>query len=266
VSQLHRFHDRVCGLNVGLRVNPGISYSHYDLADPARRYSRLGVIDYRELESVADLINGMMFHFNCENDEVDNIAAAVERIGARYAALLEKMQWVSLGGGIFFTREGYPVERFCQILKEFSERFEVQVYLEPGEAAITGCAELVTTVLDVVHNEIDIAIIDASMEAHLLDHLIYRTNPRLTSPGSGPHRMMVAGRTCLAGDVFGSYDLETMLKVGDEVRVADTAGYTMVKKNWFNGVPMPSIAVRRLSGEVELVRSFGFEDYLGSLS
>ena len=266
VSQLHRFHDRVCGLNVGLRVNPGISYSHYDLADPARRYSRLGVIDDRELESVADLINGMMFHFNCENDDVDNIAAAIDSIGMRYGALLEKMRWVSLGGGIFFTREGYPMERFCQVLKKFSDRYGVQVYLEPGEAAITGCAELVTTVLDVVHNEVDIAIVDASVEAHLLDHLIYRTNPGISSPGVGPYRMMIAGRTCLAGDIFGTYDLDAPLKVGDEVRIADTAGYSMVKKNWFNGVPMPSIAVRRLNGEVELARSFGYEEYVSSLS
>jgi carboxynorspermidine decarboxylase len=266
VSQLHRFHDRVCGLNVGLRVNPGISYSHYDLADPARHYSRLGVTNDQKLADVAGLISGMMFHFNCENDDVDNIAAAVDSIGARYGALLEKMRWVSLGGGIFFTKEGYPVERFCRVLKEFSDRFGVQVYLEPGEAAITGSSELITTVLDVVHNEVDIAIVDASVEAHLLDHLIYRTNPRISSPGVGPHRMMIAGRTCLAGDIFGTYDLDTPLKVGDEVRIADTAGYSMVKKNWFNGVPMPSIVVRRLNGEVELVRCFGYEEYVSSLS
>jgi carboxynorspermidine decarboxylase len=266
VSQLKMFHERVRGLKVGLRVNPGISYSHYDLADPARRFSRLGVSSDEELHTVADLLSGMMFHFNCENDDVENIASAINQIGARYGALLEKMAWVSLGGGIFFTKAGYPLERFCQVVKEFSQRFGVQVYLEPGEAAITGCCELVTTVLDVVHNEVDIAIVDASLEAHMLDHLIYHTNPRLSSPGLGSTQVMIAGRTCLAGDVIGSYDLEKSLKVGDEVRIADTAGYTMVKKNWFNGVPMPAIAVRRLNGDLELVRSFGYEDFAGSLS
>jgi carboxynorspermidine decarboxylase len=124
----------------------------------------------------------------------------------------------------------------------------------------------VTTVLDVVHNEVDIAIIDASVEAHLLDHLIYHTNPKISSPGPGNHKVMIAGRSCLAGDVFGSYELESELKIGNEVRIADTAGYTMVKKNWFNGVPMPSIVVRRLNGDLEVVRSFGYEDYIGSLS
>lgn len=266
VSQLKRFYNCVRALKVGLRVNPGISYSHFDLANPARRYSRLGVCNEHELQSAADLISGMMFHFNCENDDVENIAAALDQIGVKYALLLEKMEWVSLGGGIYFTKDWYPLERFCRILKNFSERYGVQVYLEPGEAAITCSTELLTTVLDVVHNEIDIAIVDASVEAHMLDHLIYRTNPRLSSPCPGTYPVMIAGRSCLAGDIFGSYQLEAGLKVGDEVRIADAAGYTMVKKNWFNGVPMPSIAVRRLNGTVELVRSFGYEDYLGSLS
>jgi carboxynorspermidine decarboxylase len=266
VSQLKMFHDRVRSLKVGLRVNPGISYSHFDLADPARKYSRLGVCSEDELHEVADLISGMMFHFNCENDDAGNIAAAIEQIGLKYASLLERMEWVSFGGGIYFTKDGYPLESFCRVLKHFSERYGVQVYLEPGEAAVTCSTELVTTVLDVVHNEVDIAIVDASVEAHLTDHLIYQTNPRVSFPGPGTNRIMIAGRTCLAGDIFGSYELERPLKIGDEVRLADAAGYTMVKKNWFNGIAMPSIAVRRLNGTVELVRSFDYKDYLNNLS
>ncbi len=266
ISQLNRFHERVSGLKVGLRVNPGISYSHFDLADPARSCSRLGVCSEQELDTVSDLISGVMFHFNCENDDIENIAAAIDQIGIKYASLLKKMEWVSLGGGIYFTKDGYPLERFCRVLKNFSERYGVQVYLEPGEAAITCSTELVTTVLDVVHNEVAIAIVDASVEAHMLDHLIYRTSPRISSPSSGTNQIIIAGRSCLAGDLFGNYELETALKIGDEVRIADAAGYTMVKKNWFNGLAMPSIAVRRLDGSVELVRSFDYKDYIGNLS
>ncbi|MBV5338188.1 MAG: carboxynorspermidine decarboxylase, partial [Deltaproteobacteria bacterium] len=103
VSQLRMFHSRLNGLKAGLRVNPGISYSHFDLANPARRYSRLGVSNRDELLAAADLISGMMFHFNCENDDVVNIAAAIEAIGVKYASLLERMEWVSFGGGIYFT-------------------------------------------------------------------------------------------------------------------------------------------------------------------
>ncbi len=266
ISQLQLFHDSVSNLKVGLRVNPGISYSHFDLADPARQYSRLGVSSLEELEAVSEQISGIMFHFNCENDDIENITDAINQIANKYSNVLKKMHWVSFGGGIYFTKDDYPLEKFCQVLKDFSETFGVQVYLEPGEAAITGCAELVTTVLDIVHNEVDIAIVDASIEAHMLDHLIYHTNPKIASHESGENPILIAGRTCLAGDLFGHYKLDSPLKIGDIVSFADAAGYTMVKKNWFNGVAMPSIAVKRLNGTVELARSFDYNDYLNCLS
>lgn len=266
ISQLTEFLGDVPGIKLGLRVNPGISYSRFDLANPVRKYSRLGVGDKNELMRISLLLSGVMFHFNCENDDVENICAAIDFIDQNYGPLLEKMEWVSLGGGISFTGDGYRLDPFCKKLKNFGEKFGVQVYLEPGEAVITGCAELVTTVLDVLHNEIDIAVVDASVEAHMLDHLTYRTNPKIAFPEPGSHRMMIAGRTCLAGDVFGEYGLTTPLKTGDEVRIADAAGYTMVKMNWFNGVPMPAIVVRRLDGTVGILRKFGYKDFKRSLS
>jgi carboxynorspermidine decarboxylase len=265
-SQLEMYNKYVRGLKLGLRVNPGISYSHFDLADPARKYSRLGVLNLKKLKEISPLISGMMFHFNCENDDFANLAKSLDHIGNRYGALLKKMEWVSLGGGLHFTKKGYPLKEFCAKLKDFSGKYGVQIYLEPGEAVITQSAELVTTVLDVVHNELDIAIVNASLEAHMLDHLIYRTNPKLSFPKSGSLTFMIAGRSCLAGDVFGTYRLVNRLKVGDEVRFADAAGYTMVKKNWFNGVHMPSIVIRRLNGKVEKVREFGYEDFKNNLS
>ncbi|CAK0746163.1 Carboxynorspermidine/carboxyspermidine decarboxylase [Gammaproteobacteria bacterium] len=266
ISQLENYYLKVSNRQLGLRVNPGISYSQYDLADPARKYSRLGVVDYQEVERVAPILSGLMFHFNCENDDADNFIAAIEKISQHYGPLLKKMEWVSLGGGIAFTKENYPLDRLCAALKNFAQSFAVQVYLEPGEAVVSGCAELVTTVLDVVHNTMDIAIVDASMEAHMLDHLIYRTSPRLAWPEPGEHKILVAGRTCLAGDVFGEYDLKTRLAIGDQVRIADAGGYTMVKKNWFNGIAMPAIVVRRLDDTLERIRSFGYADFKRSLS
>lgn len=266
LSQLQRFYPQIEGHNIGLRVNPGISYSHFDLADPARQCCRLGVVNVQDLEAVLDRISGIMFHFNCENDDFENIKNAIQTIGNQYASILHRLKWVSLGGGIYFTKEGYPIEKLAEVLKAFSEKYAVQIYLEPGEAAITQTTELVTTVLDVVHNEVDIAIVDSFVEGHLLDHLIYKTNPRVAYPTAGKYPIVIAGRSCLAGDIFGNYELEKPLAVGDEVRFADTAGYTMVKKNWFNGIPMPSIAVRRLDGSTELVRSFSYEDFISSLS
>jgi carboxynorspermidine decarboxylase len=266
LSQLQAFAGEARGLQLGVRVNPGFSHSHFDLADPARRYSRLGVRDGKALRKAAGRLSGVMFHFNCENDDFGNLAGNLDRLGREYGDLLERMEWVSLGGGLHFTKPDYPLDAFCAKLKRLHERYGVQVYLEPGEAAITQSAELVTTVLDVVRNEVDVAIVDAALEAHMLDHLIYRTNPRLNAPGPGPHQVMVAGRSCLAGDVFGTYRLAKRLRPGSVVRIADAAGYTMVKKNWFNGMPMPSIVVRRLDGTVDVVRRFGYKDYVASLS
>jgi carboxynorspermidine decarboxylase len=265
-SQLTTHHHLVEHLTVGVRVNPGISHSHFDLADPARPFSRLGIVDVEELRRVAPLVSGLMFHFNCENDDLAGLEASLDMIGERYGSVLEQMAWVSLGGGIAFTGPGYPVDDFCSALRRFAQRFDVQLYLEPGEAVITDAAELVTTVLDVVHNEARVAVIDASVEAHMPDHLIYGTNPRLSAPAPGPHRVIIAGRTCLAGDVFGSYDLAAPIEVGDEVRLADAAGYTMVKTSWFNGLPHPGIVVRRLDGTIDVVREFGYQDFKRNLS
>ena len=138
--------------------------------------------------------------------------------------------------------------------------------MEPGESAITGSTELVTRVVDIVHNEIDIAIVDASVEAHMLDLLIYRLSAKLENEPAAGHKYMIAGRSCLAGDVFGSFHFRERLKIGDEVRFADAAGYTMVKKNWFNGLQMPAIAVRRLDDRIEFVRNFSYDDFVTNLS
>lgn len=265
VSQLKMFYDEVKHLKVGLRINPGISYSHFDLADPARKNSRLGVFDKKEVLKVLNKINGVMFHYNCENDDFTSFSKMLDTISKKYEDVLHKVGWVSLGGGLYFTKDGYPLDKFCRKLKEFSKKHNVQVYLEPGEAAITKCCELVTTVLDIVHNGKDIAIVDASTEAHMLDLLIYQTPAKIEAK-SGKNEYIIAGRSCLAGDIFGTYKLAGKLKVGSTVKFADAAGYTMVKKNWFNGIKMPSIVVKRLNGKVEIVRQFQYSDFVKNLS
>jgi carboxynorspermidine decarboxylase len=211
------------------------------------------------------LITGVMFHFNCENDDFKNFSANLDYMGRAYGPVLEKLEWVSLGGGLYFTKEGYPVDAFCRKLKEFSARYRVQVYLEPGESVVTQSTELVTTVLDVVRNEKDIAIVDASTEAHMLDLLIYRQNARIDG-AAGPYNYVIAGSSCLAGDIFGTYGFCSPLRPGSIIRFVDAGGYTMVKKNWFNGLRMPSIVIKRLDGSVSPTRRFTYKDYVTSLS
>jgi len=266
ISQLNKFYPLVKNKNLGLRVNPKISYSHFDLADPARKYSRLGLINKKDILNIIDKIDGLMFHFNCENEDVDNLEQSLNYIGKNYSFMLNKVSWVSFGGGIYFTKAGYNIEKFCKILRDFSRKYDVQVYLEPGESSITMSAKLVTTVLDIIHNGKDIAIIDSSTEAHMLDLLTYHTPAKMAEQKNARYEYIVAGRTCLAGDIFGTYKFAKHLKVGDKIIFEDAAGYSMVKMNWFNGIQMPSIVVKRLNGKTEVIKSFTYKDFVGNLS
>lgn len=265
VSQLTRFKDRAYALPRGLRLNPGISSSTFDLADPARPFSRLGESDPDRIAAVIDLIDGFMIHNNCENEDFALFDALLSRVEERFGGILGKVSWISLGGGIHFTGTGYPLEAFCQRLKAFSEKYGVQVYLEPGEAAVSNSTTLEVTVLDKITNQKEIVIVDSAVEAHMLDLLIYRAHAQV-KPDAGPYAYMVTGKSCLAGDVFGEFRFPRALEVGDRISIQDAAGYTMVKMNWFNGVQMPSIAVRELDGSVRLIREFTFTDFERSLS
>lgn len=265
ISQLERFESQSAGIIRGLRLNPGVSSSTFDLADPARPFSRLGEWDISKVEPVLDLVSGFMIHNNCENGSFELFDSMLSKIEQEFAPLLKKAEWVSLGGGIHFTGDDYPLEKFAERLKRFSGDFDVQVYLEPGEAAITKSTTLEVTVLDKLFNGKDLVVVDSSIEAHLLDLLIYRENAKV-HPDEGPHRYMVCGKSCLAGDVFGEFDFPDEPKIGDRISIQDTAGYTMVKKNWFNGVQMPSIAIRELDGSLRTVREFDYADYEQSLS
>lgn len=265
ISQLERFEAASRSHVRGLRVNPGVSTSDFTLADPARPFSRLGESDPARIAAVMPHISGFMFHNNCENADFDRFDAMLGTIEERFGPLLHQVDWVSLGGGIHFTGDGYPLEAFCARLKHFAQTYGVQVYLEPGEAAITKSATLEVTVLDTLFNGKNLAIVDSSIEAHMLDLLIYRQSAKI-APDTGPHEWMVCGKSCLAGDIFGEFRFEQPLQIGDRLSIQDAAGYTMVKKNWFNGVKMPAIVLRELDGSLRLVRAFDYSDYTASLS
>lgn len=267
LSQLDMYYDLVKHLPVGIRINPGISNSSFDLANPSRKFSRLGVVDKHDLtEEYLQKIHGVMLHYNCENDSFEDFETKLEHLGEIYGHIFERMDWISLGGGLYYGKEGYPVDEFAECLRNFARKFKTQVYLEPGESAITFAGELVTSVVDIVHNEKNIAIVDSSIEAHALDLLIYDLDAKMKQPATAKKNYIVAGRSCLAGDVFGEYNFSKELNIGDEIRFADAAGYTMVKKNWFNGLQMPSIAIKRLNGKVELIKKFTYKDFKGALS
>ena len=291
ISQLNAFKDQAKAQNVpvGLRLNPKTSNSSFIIADPARPFSRLGEHDREKIEAVLTDITGVMIHNNCENDSFEAFSESLADIEARFGDILVELEWVSLGGGIHFIAPDYPLEKLAERLKTFSEKYGVQVYLEPGEASIHGAGTLVSTVLDVLHNEKNLAVVDSSIEAHMLDLLIYRESAPIVAVNSdlmniaplaidptniapisenvaAADNTIIYGRSCLAGDIFGEYALPENLQIGDTVSFGNAAGYTMVKKNWFNGVNMPAIVIRRLDGSIDVQREFDYQDYKASLS
>ncbi len=253
--------------SMGLRLNPGVSYAGQDLANPARQFSRLGVQADHIDPIVFDTIDGVMFHMNCENKDADAFIGLLDAISEQFGEHLNKLDWVSLGGGVFFTWPGYAIEKLAAALKAFSEKHGVQLYLEPGEAIITKTADLVVTVVDVVENGMKTAIVDSATEAHRLDTLIYDEPATIAEASDdGKHEYVIGSCSCLAGDQFCVTQFDEPLKIGQRLHILDSAGYTMVKLNWFNGLKMPSIYCERSTGEIQKLNEFGYEDFKRSLS
>ena len=265
ISQLQRYGARAKGKPQGLRLNPGTSYSGFDLADPARPFSRLGESDPARILAVADQLSGVMIHNNCENDDFDRFDRMLGDVEARYGELLHRLDWVSLGGGISFTSPGYALDAFCARLRRFAQTYAVTVYLEPGAAVVRHAATLEVSVVDLGCNGKNLAVVDSSTEAHMLDLLIYREAATI-GDGRGEHRYQICGKTCLAGNIFGEANFSVPLQIGDRLSIGDAGAYTLVKKNWFNGVNMPSIVVKELDGSIRRVREFTYDDYVASLS
>lgn len=267
-SQLAAYRHIVEGkASIGLRLNPGVSYAGQDLANPARQFSRLGVQADHIDPAVFENINGVMFHMNCENKDVDAFIALLDSISQRFGQYLDKLDWVSMGGGVFFTWPGYDVEKLGLALKAFADKHGVQMYLEPGEAIITKTTDLVVTVVDIVENGMKTAIVDSATEAHRLDTLIYKEPASvLEASETGSHEYVIGSCSCLAGDQFCVAKFAKPLEIGQRLHILDSAGYTMVKLNWFNGLKMPSVYCERTSGEIEKLNEFGYEDFKRSLS
>jgi len=270
-NQLERFRPlwQQSPVSIGLRVNPEHSEGAVEIYDPCAPKSRLG-IPRREFEGRSlEGVEGLHFHTLCEQlfEPLERTVAVFEE---KFAEFLPGMKWLNLGGGHHITREGYDLDGLVELIVHLQQKYGVQVYLEPGEAIAIGTGLLVGEVLDVVHNQVDTAILDVSATCHMPDVLEMPYRPEIWGgfdPGEKTCTYRLGGPSCLAGDVIGDWSFEQPLEPGDRLAFLDMAHYTMVKTTTFNGIQHPHLCTYEpLSGELKVVRSFGYGDFRSRLS
>lgn len=256
-------------VSIGIRVNPECSTQEgHAIYDPCAPGSRLGVTlaDFPK-ELPAD-IEGLHFHTLCEQNAED-LVTTFRAFEKKFAPYLKQIKWLNMGGGHHITRADYKLDVLKELICEIRNKYSLEVYLEPGEAIALNAGYLVTEVMDIVHNGMDILILDASAACHMPDVLEMPYRPPLKGgyqPGEKAHTYRLSSMTCLAGDVIGDYSFEREIQVGDRLVFEDMAIYSMVKNNTFNGMPLPSIAILKEDGSAEIVKEFGYEDFKGRLS
>lgn len=262
------------GKSIGLRINPECSTQEgHAIYDPCAPGSRLGVTKEGFLQEsflekdLLSLLDGLHFHTLCEqnSDALEQTLAAVEE---KFGEYLYQMKWINFGGGHHITRADYDIPRLERCITHMQEKYGVTVYLEPGEAVALNAGYLVATVLETLHNGMDIAILDTSAACHMPDVLEMPYRPPLQGsgqPGEKSYTYRLGGPTCLAGDIIGDYSFDHALQEGERLVFEDMAIYSMVKNNTFNGMPLPGIALWKKDGGCELIKSFGYEDFKGRL-
>ena len=270
ISQLETYKEQLKPTNsIGLRINPEVSTVEVDLYNPCAPYSRLGITKKNLPETLPEIVEGLHFHALCEQN-VDALQQVLVQFESNFSQYFSQLQWINFGGGHHITREDYDVEGLIKLLKEFKSKYpHLKIYLEPGEAVGWQTGYLESTVLDIVDNGMKLAILDTSAECHMPDTLAmpYRAEIRNADiAGEKPYTYRFGGNTCLAGDIIGDYSFDKELKIGDKIILEDMIHYTMVKTTTFNGINLPSIAIKRKNGEFEVIRDYNYESYKDRLS
>ena len=265
-SQWKHFRNRIskdCSVQFGLRINPGYSEIETEIYNPCAANSRLGItlenFEPDELEG----ISGLHFHTMCEQG-ADTLERTLEVVEKKFGKYLYNMKWLNFGGGHHISKPDYDTDKLISLVKKIREKYDVEVFLEPGEAVAINAGFLVTTVLDVTRNGMELAIVDTSAACHMPDVLEMPYRPFIISSetaGVLPYTYRLGGPTCLAGDIIGDYSFSKPLSPGDRLVFTDMAMYSIVKNNTFNGMPLPAIWLLKADGSTRLIKEFGYEDF-----
>ncbi|MDT8425998.1 MAG: carboxynorspermidine decarboxylase [Methyloprofundus sp.] len=256
-------------LKIGLRINPEHSEGAVAVYDPCSPGSRLGIPLSQLDESLLDGISGLHFHTLCEQG-FEPLQRTVQAVEEKFGHLLAHMEWVNFGGGHHITAPGYNIEGLIQLVKDFSAKYQVQVYLEPGEAVAIGTGILSCEVLDITWNQLNQAILDTSATCHMPDTLEMPYRPDISGADQAnqlAYSYRLGGLTCLAGDVIGDYSFAQPLQIGQRIIFEDMSHYTMVKTTTFNGTHLPALAVWNSETDaLQVIKTFSYDDFKNRLS
>ena len=264
-SQWEKFKDKVGNKKCGIRVNPECSRAPKEIYDACAPKSRLGIKSVEFKNQSLKGITGLHFHALCEQNS-DALVKVLQSFEKKFSRFLPQIQWVNFGGGHHITRADYDVDNLINLIKKFRKKYPniEEVYLEPGEAVGWKAGFLVTSILDVIFNDMAIAIVDTSASAHMPDTIIMPYRPDIRGGGKlaeKKYNYRIGGNTCLFGDIIGDYSFDQALKVGDKLIIEDQIHYTIVQNNTFNGIKLPSIALLKKNGELKILKKFGYEEY-----
>lgn len=268
MSQLRRFKDKALALKktIGVRINPEISTQGGGMYDPCSPTSRMGIKEEHFDDAMLPFISGLHFHTLCQQN-ADALETTLQQVEKRFGKYFSKLKWINFGGGHHITRPDYDVHKLIQLIRYYKSTYGFDIYLEPGEGVVLNAGFLVASVLDIVKNDMDIAILDTSATCHMPDVLEMPFEPPVVGTlKHSAHHYRLSGPTCLSGDNIGQYYFASPLKINDKIIFEDMALYTMVKNNTFNGTPLPAIYARNQEGKDILVKSFGYQDFKHKLS
>jgi carboxynorspermidine decarboxylase len=270
-SQLEKYRDKWqnADVSVGIRLNPEFSTQEgHEIYDPCAYGSRLGVTKANFREDLLNGVEGFHFHTLCEQNS-DDLVSTFKAVEEKFGKYFYNAKWLNFGGGHHITRDDYDTEALVELIKYVQNKYDVEVYLEPGEAAALNAGYLITEVMDIVHNGLDILILDASAACHMPDVLEMPYRPPLKNSGKPNEKAFtyrLSSCTCLAGDVISDYSFDNEINIGDRLVFEDMAIYSMVKNNTFNGMPLPSIVLMHNEDNCEVIKEFSYNDFKERLS